>query len=248
MRALVALACLVGCDRFVGTDHLVPPVDAPSPDQFRTMHDEDSDGFLDDVDNCPMDVNPDQSDADGDDVGDECDARPALADRIALFSGFTAADAQVWSTSNSIIDIDEYRLLGTGYLRANVNAMGVQLAANITAPATSPSDVSLFIGDLGGTMPVTGVACRVMRNSASYTLVAERWANSSVASAQQTLLPSIANPIQLRVSETGECRLRSLAGNFSATLPPTGSAGSELLVASMNTTVNVFAVTVYADR
>ena len=48
--------------RTVGFDRGAPPIG-----------DSDNDGDLDDADNCPDDFNPDQSDQDGDSVGDACD-------------------------------------------------------------------------------------------------------------------------------------------------------------------------------
>ena len=38
--------------------------------------DDDNDGILDDMDNCPFHPNPDQADGDGDGVGDVCDNCP----------------------------------------------------------------------------------------------------------------------------------------------------------------------------
>ena len=42
------------------------------------MLDSDSDGVVDNLDNCPFDANPDQANADGDASGDVCDPVPML--------------------------------------------------------------------------------------------------------------------------------------------------------------------------
>ena len=247
MRALVALVLLGGCDRLLGTDRIATSFDA-SPDQRITTHDEDSDGRLDDADNCPMDTNADQSDAEADMVGDVCDTRSTVLDRIALFSGFTTEDTSSWMTNNASLEPDNYRLLGNGYLHASITGTGLQLAANMTVPAMNPSDGSIFIGDIAGGMPVTGVACRLMRSGTGFTLVAEAWTGGAIAAAQQTMLPTVASPVQLRVSDGGDCVLRSGPGTFSAVVAPATGAGSELLVGSKNTALEVYAVTVYAQR
>jgi len=46
---------------------------------FTLAPDGDGDGFLDYLDNCPLDFNPDQADADSDGVGDACDNCPLIA-------------------------------------------------------------------------------------------------------------------------------------------------------------------------
>jgi spore coat protein CotH len=43
------------------------------------ISDEDSDGVLDDADNCPREPNPAQTDSDGDEIGDDCDNCPSVA-------------------------------------------------------------------------------------------------------------------------------------------------------------------------
>ena len=100
-----------------------PGAPADAVDSPPTMTDEDGDGVLDDVDNCPAMANADQldhdtdgrgdvcdhcphlntanadPDADGDGVGDLCDPRPNTAgDRRVLFEGFTAGtSANNWT-------------------------------------------------------------------------------------------------------------------------------------------------------
>ena len=44
----------------------------------------DADGTDNDVDNCPNDYNPDQSDGDGDDIGDVCDPYPIPGDTLKI--------------------------------------------------------------------------------------------------------------------------------------------------------------------
>jgi hypothetical protein len=60
---------------FTGTavihDNLGEP---PVTTTTTVIGDTDGDGILDDVDNCPFNYNPDQEDADGDGIGDVCEA------------------------------------------------------------------------------------------------------------------------------------------------------------------------------
>ena len=51
----------------------------PSPPWLPGRGDQDRDGLPDGVDNCPNTANPDQKDADGDLIGDRCDAAPGIA-------------------------------------------------------------------------------------------------------------------------------------------------------------------------
>ncbi|HSH00262.1 MAG TPA: thrombospondin type 3 repeat-containing protein, partial [candidate division Zixibacteria bacterium] len=44
--------------------------------------DTDGDGFVDTIDNCPMDANPGQEDIDGDNIGDICDLCPSVHDTL----------------------------------------------------------------------------------------------------------------------------------------------------------------------
>lgn len=71
------------------------PSDA-SPDAIPG-HDEDEDDKPDEDDNCPNVPNPDQTNSDGDEVGDECDPRPgADGDRLVFFDPFTGFDGNRW--------------------------------------------------------------------------------------------------------------------------------------------------------
>ncbi len=69
-QIVLALAVLAaGCNSLLGLDRTqaVPIADAPPPT------DDDHDDVRDDVDNCPTIANADQADGDDDDIGDACD-------------------------------------------------------------------------------------------------------------------------------------------------------------------------------
>jgi len=67
-------------------------------------HDEDGDGVVDGLDNCPHIVAP-QDDRDGDNVGDDCDPYPDVAgESIALFATMRAGDQPL--TVNDAADQD----------------------------------------------------------------------------------------------------------------------------------------------
>jgi hypothetical protein len=94
MRTWIAVVALTGCNSLFSLDptHLA---DADLTDAFERPAmpcdergvanlDEDGDGIVNGMDNCPGIYNPDQADRDSDDVGDVCDPNPDIAgDAIA---------------------------------------------------------------------------------------------------------------------------------------------------------------------
>jgi len=63
------------CARF----HHPPSEAGLTPDDLGECHDDDADGVVSPVDNCPVDANPEQLDSDSDTIGDECDNCPLIA-------------------------------------------------------------------------------------------------------------------------------------------------------------------------
>jgi hypothetical protein len=97
---LAVVVALVGCDAVFGVKPPgtldAQPIDGRAIDA-PALHDEDHDGVVDMLDNCPNVPNPDQGDLDGDGVGDVCDPHPTVAgDRIVLFDPFVRAPRPEW--------------------------------------------------------------------------------------------------------------------------------------------------------
>jgi ferredoxin len=63
-------------------------------------YDTDEDGFIDQMDNCPSEANPTQSDLDGDGLGDACDVDED-GDGIALPEDNCPRDAEPWTSTTS---------------------------------------------------------------------------------------------------------------------------------------------------
>jgi len=89
---------VAGCDEVWSIDH----VDYAGDDDAQANvscaqdpHDEDCDGFPDASDRCPG-VADDQTDADGDGLGDACDPSGTTNERVELFISF-ADPAQTWN-------------------------------------------------------------------------------------------------------------------------------------------------------
>lgn len=68
---------LAGCNQVFGLDKTAPRGPDAAIDAPPSSDDEDGDGFANESDNCPGVYNPDQTDQDGDLVGDVCDPHPA---------------------------------------------------------------------------------------------------------------------------------------------------------------------------
>ena len=74
MISVFVIGCSSGSDAPADSDGdgVADAIDA-FPNDASQSFDDDSDGVGNDADNCPLNTNPDQSDVDGDTVGDVCD-------------------------------------------------------------------------------------------------------------------------------------------------------------------------------
>jgi hypothetical protein len=69
---------------------------------LTVLLDSDSDGFLDEEDNCPLNYNPDQSDTDSDGIGDACDSGGF---NLVLIQGWNLISIPVDLVNSSIISV-----------------------------------------------------------------------------------------------------------------------------------------------
>jgi hypothetical protein len=83
----------------------------PGDDGALAMHDEDQDGLADPVDNCPHLANADQTDSEGDGVGDACDPYPGIAtETIVFFDPFVTKRAE-WTHAGPTASFDGERMI-----------------------------------------------------------------------------------------------------------------------------------------
>lgn len=95
------------------------PVPQPDPPPVQVA-DKDFDGVSDATDNCPDSFNPNQADADGDNLGDVCDAALPIADASSPL-GYVMAEARSGSYYVNGVRVDDAQVLSSASLRRDFN-------------------------------------------------------------------------------------------------------------------------------
>ena len=137
---------LAGCRQVLGLDEPAPIGDAAANKidaADLAKHDEDGDGVVDSLDDCPADANPDQVDSDADGVGDACDPHPGRADRIRFFDPFLTMSSRYTATAGSWV-------LGSDEISQNVDSGTTTLVLDLGGDLTDPT-IEVFIASSGGT-------------------------------------------------------------------------------------------------
>jgi hypothetical protein len=204
--------CIAGVCRAGGMTGMCmsPPDDdggtdgSAADDSGPTVNDEDGDGMLDDVDPCPISAN--NTDTDGDTVGDVCEPLAGNVDKIIRFEGFSQTTFPSDATK-----IGNWTISGG---KAHI-VSGQNIASSLTFPITSPIGIretviarvtvdGLFStpSDPTGAGVVTrasidggaGIQCAIGRDAASGTDHFLLVKVASAADARMTSNASIATP------------------------------------------------------
>lgn len=240
MRVAFLLLTLSGCDAVFQLREVDKPGDAHVPidavgcwDAFYTDND-DKDLLIDGCDNCPFEANDDQSDTDGDGIGDVCDPHPQAAIEQRVFyhpmNRYNAADWQQlgngnWRT-NDVVD-------GYGVKQANKDVETALLIAGLKFDSpviqvrirqsqppitiTSIPSIGAYIAFDGATtgLPI-GVACGIVASEArTYTQV-----KSSTGTTMMTGEIGGLSPTLVTLSSDA-CFVERAGGNAMPALPST---------------------------
>ena len=203
-------------------------------------HDEDGDGIFDACDDCPAVADPDQANADGDDLGDACDLDSTSVQHRGYFDGFgVLTDAWTslfpWQIVNDAIEpvpLDSPSLL----VRTLWNPDGSYTDLDhieITVDATSAplgAGVGVALADVPGTLDRL---CELVSTTGGWEL------EGGNTNAPITTLPE---PAVLRVRLTSTTFICELAGGPSV-MEPDGGAGPY----SVQLVTNVIAPFAYVD-
>ncbi len=113
---------------------------------FNPGVDSDKDGLLDENDNCPGDVNPEQEDFDGDSIGDICDSdndNDKMPDEWEIAYGLNPrdpSDADSDLDGDGLLNLEEFYPIGTNPTEVDTDGDGYSDYDEVKIHGTDPTD------------------------------------------------------------------------------------------------------------
>jgi hypothetical protein len=205
----------VGCDELWSIDHVDPLADDGSIILCaESAHDEDDDHVADACDRCPG-ITDDQSDTDGDGVGDMCDPSDTTSEQVKLFVTFAepanqwTSIAGVWdhgldSLTYSSVGLDGYgTTLYTGTVPEPPFVIDFHFAIDSIGQQVSSFSVLLDSDDAGN-----GVSCGVHRQDSPLTDYVETVTADTSLSSPAMIAPLAPGGYRIRATYDRQSNVR----------------------------------------